>query len=800
MNPASVGPLPAPQHDPYDDQGALRPAHNGSGKATNASFDDAEDGYTLDIDHPENGLLPLPQPKPKPKQRTLIGFFQPQPKPPPAPPISSEDQTALNMKYEQLEQVKKKKTELLAAVVSKWELRVTERKWGRRSRDELFNDALLQRVQQLVQEGATASAFEGPKPQRPENWTVGDTIVFAQQQQAQQAAPPQDAPAPPQDAAPEPQPAGVAPAKVAKKRGAYKKRSDEVKYLFWELHREWKHATVQETINRVNAEMPETFQAPLKDNTVFGWQEFKVRPPPQPPPAEKQKPGPKKRKLPVGEFVPWHNLRVPVEVLVMLSGMIMALLTAGVPITTGVCLSMAFGLFASKGITWKPSTSWSYTFLHRLGLAARRGTRPARALPSDFELVKDLFLKRVVWVVATFTILSIFFFNLDETGMRFMPLKDRTWSAMGAAQVDISNLGDKRQFTVVPVVDAIGNLVYTQVIWQGKSAASCPSAAIQLEHQDVLAHTQSQTHWSTPTTMELLVDNLWNKYVKPKMQALGMNILTTPWCITWDVYSSHRDQTLLDRLAKKYPYLIILFIPATCTSMLQPLDVGFNYDFKSIITALACAWLSLNVSRQLTSGVAPEAVTVPHTKGELVAPFCSWLAAACRKMNTADRRHGTLRAWEKTGMSIAWDHENPQRRVLFEEAKKMADAGTLWQTHSARRSQKGKVPRTLLTVAGNVGGGAGNVGMHNVEKVDAEDEEEVEQPEDFTVIGDQPPAVLEQENGQEELKEKKEEEPQEEEESEQLPAVVLVDMKNQVEAAKKTRAGRTVRKPAKFQA
>jgi hypothetical protein len=97
----------------------------------------------------------------------------------------------------------------------------------------------------------------------------------------------------------------------------------------------------------------------------------------------------------------------------------------------------------------------------------------------------------------------MFFFNADETGVRFIPLKDRTWAPEGASQVDISNLGDKRLFTSLPVIDALGNLVYTQVIWQGKTVASCPSAAIQAEHADVLAHTVSLTHWSMPKTMEL---------------------------------------------------------------------------------------------------------------------------------------------------------------------------------------------------------------------------------------------------------------------------------------------------------
>ena len=108
---------------------------------------------------------------------------------------------------------------------------------------------------------------------------------------------------------------------------------------------------------------------------------------------------------------------------------------------------------------------------------------------------------------------------------------------------------------------------------------------------------------------------------------------------------------------------------------------------------LACAWLSQQVTKQLNDGVEPGEFAVSHTKTEPVEPFCSWVATACRKMNTQEKKESTIRAWEKAGIAVAWDHANPQRTVLFEEAKKLNDAGTLFETHSARRSKKGAVPR-----------------------------------------------------------------------------------------------------------
>ena len=712
-------PPPPPSAEPvdmYDDEGVLHPEHNGSGLGTNPAYDDAKEGYTAQRDQFAAPAPPVVQP-PKPKVN-FWAAFSPIARAEPQPELTEAEARSLDEKYALLGSERKAREQLLSSVTERWNLTCTRTGlFGRKSRDILFTEALLALVTRLIRDGATSDAFSGARPKRPEDWSPGDAIRL--HPPLQQPAPAGDGNAGQDDNAGDAVQAKSQP-KQGKKRGPYKHRTDEIKYLFWDIHRDYKHTSVRQTVEFVNANLSTTFQGPLSIDTVIGktgkkgWTEFKARPVPVAA-AEPQKRGPKKRKLPAGEFTPWNNRRVPISVLLTLSSMIMALVRAGVPIVSGTVLCLALGLFSTKAITWIPAKSWPNRFLHRLGLKVRRGTRAARALPADFATVQHLFLLRVVFVVMTFGILRMFFFNLDETGVRFMPMKDRTWAPEGAAQVDISNMGDKRLFTCVPVVDATGNLVYTQVIWQGKTDASCPKADIQAQHKDVLAHTRSTTHWSTPTTMELLVDNLWNGYVKPKMIELGLDLMQTRWCITWDVYTSHRDHGLLARLQTKYPTLLILFIPASCTSALQPLDIGFNFDFKAIITALACAWLSLQVSTQLENGTEPEAVTVPHKKTELVEPFCSWLAAACRKMKTPEKKSGTVRAWEKSGMTIAWEHGSQRRQELFEEAKKLDAGGTLFVTHSDRRSKAGKVPRTLMTVAGMIS-------MQNVAGVDDADE------------------------------------------------------------------------------
>jgi hypothetical protein len=89
----------------------------------------------------------------------------------------------------------------------------------------------------------------------------------------------------------------------------------------------------------------------LGDKNRKGWKEFKTRPPQQEDKQEKKKSGSNKRAKPTGEFDPWNNKRVSFSVLIVLAGMIMSLVTSGVPITAGTALTLALGLFAANDIT-----------------------------------------------------------------------------------------------------------------------------------------------------------------------------------------------------------------------------------------------------------------------------------------------------------------------------------------------------------------------------------------------------------------------------------------------------------------
>ena len=87
---------------------------------------------------------------------------------------------------------------------------------------------------------------------------------------------------------------------------------------------------------------------------------------------------------------------------------------------------------------------------------------------------------------------------------------------------------------------------------------------------------------------------LYLTYIVPKCRSLSIDPLAAYWMVCWDVYSSHRDAALLARLKAKYPRLLISFVPASCTSELQALDVGRLRG--GLLTLRTSGWLLISAA------------------------------------------------------------------------------------------------------------------------------------------------------------------------------------------------------------
>ena len=55
--------------------------------------------------------------------------------------------------------------------------------------------------------------------------------------------------------------------------------------------------------------------------------------------------------------------------------------------------------------------------------------------------------------------------------------------------------------------------------------------------------------------------------------------------------------------ALKEPHIQVVFVPANCTDLLQPLDLSVNKPFKDQIRSKFGEWYAAEVKKQLDNGV-----------------------------------------------------------------------------------------------------------------------------------------------------------------------------------------------------
>lgn len=92
-----------------------------------------------------------------------------------------------------------------------------------------------------------------------------------------------------------------------------------------------------------------------------------------------------------------------------------------------------------------PSQSWYRSFVLRLGLTFRTVTSDRGTIPLNWEHLKERFLQRFVWLVDSFKVLKEFVFNIDETGLSFIPKYKRTWVPVDEKTVHVIGDSDKRK-------------------------------------------------------------------------------------------------------------------------------------------------------------------------------------------------------------------------------------------------------------------------------------------------------------------------------------------------------------------
>jgi hypothetical protein len=201
------------------------------------------------------------------------------------------------------------------------------------------------------------------------------------------------------------------------------------------------------------------------------------------------------------------------------------------------------------------------------------------------------------------------------------------------------NLGseEKHALTVFVTLTNDSLLLPFQTIHKGNTSQSLPSKNCRsmkeaLENGFLFESSKTTTYWSTQATMQ----NFVNTVLAPHFEKVkAINGLPRSQRSLWliDCRSVHRSDEFLSWMATHHETIIILFIPAGCTGLFQPCDVGFQCIFKHSLKISAHSDAVDEVLSQLKQGTPVSNVKIDTTLKVLRDRTVHWLWTAFSNLN-----------------------------------------------------------------------------------------------------------------------------------------------------------------------
>ena len=237
------------------------------------------------------------------------------------------------------------------------------------------------------------------------------------------------------------------------------------------------------------------------------------------------------------------------------------------------------------GSTFQASDTFVHGWLHSaLDCSWRKATQAAHKLPENWEdqCEKSTFCK--AYTIKEHDIPAELYVNSDQTQLVYAPGDKMTWAERGANQVSLTGTDEKQAFTLMVSVVSDSTLLPFQVIYQGLTNWSCPSASSP-DYQSALTasfqlvYSGTNTYWSNQWTMKLFVDNILAPYYDNKKKALS---LLKDQKLLWkiDMWSVHCSIEFQNWMRGAHPNIILDFMPGGCTGVHQPCDVGIQCPLK----------------------------------------------------------------------------------------------------------------------------------------------------------------------------------------------------------------------------
>jgi len=266
---------------------------------------------------------------------------------------------------------------------------------------------------------------------------------------------------------------------------------------------------------------------------------------------------------------------------------------------------------------FKFSVAWFDAFRSRHNISLRRITNKAQEVPSTkidsirsfHHFIREQAVKgNSIGSLGKWKLSSIA--NMDQTPIEFdMCAKGATYESRGAKTVWVKSSGsglDKRQATVQLTVFVDGiRRVQPLIVFRGKGLRISQKERSSWDHR-VTVRFQDNA-WVDENVMKFWVHHMWKPWV---------SLDDSPNLLVADVHRAQKTNTILDML--KECNTTTALVPPGCTSLIQPLDVALNAQFKQVLLCfifLFCIIVCLSIllffstSKTFVLSILPEMLT-----------------------------------------------------------------------------------------------------------------------------------------------------------------------------------------------
>lgn len=271
-----------------------------------------------------------------------------------------------------------------------------------------------------------------------------------------------------------------------------------------------------------------------------------------------------------------------------------------------------------------------------LNWSSRRATKDGQKTPLDWEDLCLATFFRFFYTVMKENIHPSMIINMDQTGVILVPgANDATYEKKGSKQVPIHGKDEKRAFTAVLSVSMSGHVLPIQSVWKGATGRSLPTNGASAEataagHRFVF---NKDSHWSSFTTTQAWINDIVLPYRATMIEKhfLSPDAKMILYIDSWTV---HRSKEFRNWIKEKHSGLIVLYVPAGCTGIFQPCDVGLQRLFKHNIKISASQFFVKTVQKDREEGIASSEIRLPTSLPELRNATPLWVSNGVEYLNT----------------------------------------------------------------------------------------------------------------------------------------------------------------------